>query len=43
MGYTSGNDWNTMRNANLSPAPDTNQATAELGFSEFGSPYVMAR
>jgi len=36
-GYTSGNDWDTMRDANLPPAPDTNAPTSENGYAEFGS------
>jgi prepilin-type N-terminal cleavage/methylation domain-containing protein len=36
-GYTSGNDWDTMRDANLVPGPDTNAPTSEKGFAEFGS------
>jgi prepilin-type N-terminal cleavage/methylation domain-containing protein/prepilin-type processing-associated H-X9-DG protein len=36
-GYTGGNDWDSMRSANLQPAPDTNQPTTENGYAEFGS------
>jgi prepilin-type N-terminal cleavage/methylation domain-containing protein len=36
-GYSGGNDWDTMRNADHPPAPDTNAATPEKGFSQFGS------
>jgi prepilin-type processing-associated H-X9-DG protein len=36
-GYTSGNDWDTMRDANLVPAPDTTAPTPENGFAGFGS------
>jgi prepilin-type N-terminal cleavage/methylation domain-containing protein/prepilin-type processing-associated H-X9-DG protein len=36
-GYTAGNDWDTMRNANNAPAPDTRAATPENGFAGFGS------
>jgi prepilin-type N-terminal cleavage/methylation domain-containing protein/prepilin-type processing-associated H-X9-DG protein len=36
-GYTGGNDWDTMRTANLPPARDTNQPTTENGFADFGS------
>jgi prepilin-type N-terminal cleavage/methylation domain-containing protein/prepilin-type processing-associated H-X9-DG protein len=36
-GYTCGNDWDTMRNANYAPAPDARAATGENGFAEFGS------
>jgi prepilin-type N-terminal cleavage/methylation domain-containing protein len=36
-GYASGNDWDTMRNANDAPAPDTRAATSENGFAQFGS------
>jgi prepilin-type processing-associated H-X9-DG protein len=37
-GYTCGNDWDTMRNANFPPAPDTRDATStERGFAGFGS------
>ncbi len=36
-GYTAGNDWDTMRNANQPPAPDTRAATSERGFAQFGS------
>lgn len=36
-GYTGGNDWDSMRSANIPPAPDTNQPTTENGFAEFGS------
>ena len=36
-GYTSGNDWDTMRDANIVPAPDTNAPTSENGFAGFGS------
>ncbi len=36
-GYTSGDDWDTMRTANLPPAPDTNLPTTENGFANFGS------
>jgi prepilin-type N-terminal cleavage/methylation domain-containing protein/prepilin-type processing-associated H-X9-DG protein len=36
-GYSCGNDWDTMRNANDPPAPDTNQPTTRKGSSEFGS------
>jgi prepilin-type N-terminal cleavage/methylation domain-containing protein/prepilin-type processing-associated H-X9-DG protein len=36
-GYSAGNDWDTMRNANYPPAPDTRAATGENGFAQFGS------
>ena len=36
-GYTSGNDWDTMRDASIVPAPDTNAPTSENGFAGFGS------
>jgi prepilin-type N-terminal cleavage/methylation domain-containing protein/prepilin-type processing-associated H-X9-DG protein len=36
-GYSAGNDWDTMRNADRAPAPDTNAPTGEKGFSQFGS------
>jgi prepilin-type N-terminal cleavage/methylation domain-containing protein/prepilin-type processing-associated H-X9-DG protein len=36
-GYSGGNDWDTMRNANSPPAPDTRAPTPENGFAEFGS------
>jgi prepilin-type N-terminal cleavage/methylation domain-containing protein/prepilin-type processing-associated H-X9-DG protein len=36
-GYTAGNDWDTMRNANVPPAPDTRQPTTERGFAGFGA------
>ncbi|HEY7330205.1 MAG TPA: DUF1559 domain-containing protein [Gemmataceae bacterium] len=36
-GYTAGNDWDTMRDANLGPARDTQAATPERGFADFGS------
>jgi prepilin-type N-terminal cleavage/methylation domain-containing protein len=36
-GYSGGNDWDTMRNANYPPAPDTNAPTTENGFGNFGS------
>jgi prepilin-type processing-associated H-X9-DG protein len=36
-GYASGNDWDTMRDANHPPAPDTRAATDERGFAVFGS------
>ena len=36
-GYTGGNDWDSMRSANIPPGPDTNQATTEHGYAEFGS------
>ncbi len=36
-GYTGGDDWDSMRSANLQPGPDTNQPTTENGFAEFGS------
>jgi prepilin-type processing-associated H-X9-DG protein len=36
-GYTAGNDWDTMRDANFPPARDTNQASEEGGYAEFGS------
>ena len=37
-GYTCGNDWDTMRNANDTPAPDIRDgASPERGFAEFGS------
>jgi prepilin-type N-terminal cleavage/methylation domain-containing protein/prepilin-type processing-associated H-X9-DG protein len=36
-GYTAGNDWDTMRNANMPPAPDTRAPTGENGFAQFGS------
>jgi len=36
-GYTAGNDWDTMRSANIPPAPDTCAPTPERGFAMFGS------
>jgi prepilin-type processing-associated H-X9-DG protein len=36
-GYSGGNDWDTMRSANIPPAPDTNSPTTENGFANFGS------
>ncbi|HYT94912.1 MAG TPA: DUF1559 domain-containing protein [Gemmataceae bacterium] len=36
-GYSAGNDWDTMRNANHPPAPDTRAPTGENGFGGFGS------
>ena len=39
-GYSAGNDWDTMRNANISPAPDIRAASSELGFYEFGSSHA---
>jgi prepilin-type N-terminal cleavage/methylation domain-containing protein/prepilin-type processing-associated H-X9-DG protein len=36
-GYTAGNDWDTMRDANVPPLPDTNAPTSENGFAGFGS------
>lgn len=39
-GYTAGNDWDTMRNANDPPARDSNAATKEAGFSGFGSSHL---
>jgi prepilin-type N-terminal cleavage/methylation domain-containing protein/prepilin-type processing-associated H-X9-DG protein len=36
-GYSSGNDWDTMRNVNFPPDRDTNAATTERGFANFGS------
>ena len=36
-GYSSGNDWDTMCDANLVPQPDTNAPTSENGFAGFGS------
>ncbi|HTU92331.1 MAG TPA: DUF1559 domain-containing protein [Gemmataceae bacterium] len=36
-GYSAGNDWDTMRDANLAPAHDTQAATPEKGFADFGS------
>jgi prepilin-type N-terminal cleavage/methylation domain-containing protein/prepilin-type processing-associated H-X9-DG protein len=36
-GYSAGNDWDTMRNANNPPAPDTNEDSDERGFANFGS------
>jgi len=36
-GYSSGNDWDTMRSSNNPPAPDTNAPTLENGFANFGS------
>jgi prepilin-type processing-associated H-X9-DG protein len=37
-GYTCGNVWDTMRNANFPPAPDTRDAgSPERGFAGFGS------
>jgi prepilin-type N-terminal cleavage/methylation domain-containing protein len=36
-GYSGGNDWDTMRSANMTPAPDTNAPTTENGFANFGS------
>jgi prepilin-type N-terminal cleavage/methylation domain-containing protein/prepilin-type processing-associated H-X9-DG protein len=36
-GYSAGNDWDTMRDANNPPAPDTNEPTGENGFPNFGS------
>jgi prepilin-type N-terminal cleavage/methylation domain-containing protein/prepilin-type processing-associated H-X9-DG protein len=36
-GYSGGNDWDTMRSANMPPAPDTSAPTTENGFADFGS------
>jgi len=36
-GYTAGNDWDSMRSANMVPGPDTNAPTSENGFADFGS------
>jgi prepilin-type processing-associated H-X9-DG protein len=36
-GYTAGNDWDTMRNANYAPLPDAHEGSSERGFGEFGS------
>ena len=36
-GYTCGNDWDTMRNANQPPERDKNEASAERGLAQFGS------
>jgi prepilin-type processing-associated H-X9-DG protein len=36
-GYTAGNDWDTMRNANNPPAADTNEESEEKGLAGFGS------
>jgi prepilin-type processing-associated H-X9-DG protein len=36
-GYSAGNDWDTMRNANNPPARDTCAATSERGFAGFGA------
>jgi prepilin-type processing-associated H-X9-DG protein len=36
-GYSCGNDWDTMRNTNTPPSPDTNEPTTENGFASFGS------
>jgi prepilin-type processing-associated H-X9-DG protein len=36
-GYTAGNDWDTMRDANFPPAPDTRASTEENGFAGFGA------
>jgi prepilin-type N-terminal cleavage/methylation domain-containing protein/prepilin-type processing-associated H-X9-DG protein len=36
-GYTCGNDWDTMRNANYPPARDSNEPSGERGFAQFGS------
>src|SRR5262249_18286081 len=36
-GYTAGNDWDTMRSANSPPGHDTNEASAERGFANFGA------
>ncbi len=36
-GYSAGNDWDSMRNANRPPAPDTNEPSGENGFAGFGS------
>ncbi len=36
-GYTAGNDWDTMRDANSPPARDTRAATPENGFANFGA------
>jgi prepilin-type N-terminal cleavage/methylation domain-containing protein/prepilin-type processing-associated H-X9-DG protein len=39
-GYSAGNDWDTMRNANNPPAPDANEASDERGFASFGSSHA---
>lgn len=36
-GYSAGNDWDTMRNAQHPPGRDTNEPTTERGFGSFGS------
>jgi prepilin-type N-terminal cleavage/methylation domain-containing protein/prepilin-type processing-associated H-X9-DG protein len=36
-GYTSANDWDTMRNAHRAPLPDIRAASPEKGFGQFGS------
>jgi prepilin-type processing-associated H-X9-DG protein len=36
-GYTCGNDWDTMRNANYPPARDIREPSDERGFAQFGS------
>jgi prepilin-type N-terminal cleavage/methylation domain-containing protein/prepilin-type processing-associated H-X9-DG protein len=36
-GYSAGNDWDTMRNANYPPAADVRVASSERGFAQFGS------
>jgi Protein of unknown function (DUF1559) len=36
-GYSAGNDWDTMRNANYPPGPDANEPSDERGFANFGS------
>jgi prepilin-type processing-associated H-X9-DG protein len=36
-GYSAGNDWDTMRDANQPPGPDANEPSGENGFANFGS------
>jgi prepilin-type N-terminal cleavage/methylation domain-containing protein/prepilin-type processing-associated H-X9-DG protein len=39
-GYTSGNDWDTMRNANFPPGPDTRGVSPKNGYPGFGSSHL---
>lgn len=39
-GYSAGNDWDTMRNANYPPSADTNEPTSEKGFAGFGASHT---
>jgi prepilin-type processing-associated H-X9-DG protein len=39
-GYTGGSDWDTMRNANYPPGPDTRDGSAARGYASFGSSHA---